>query len=128
ALVVALGVGPTPARLEQASARRKRFAERTVESNRSIDRLERQRHQRIDADVRVERQDRIDVGDSGVRSREHRVFLGRLLEVVERPSQTGFAALLEEVASAKVQVVRLEVARPVICGRSYSSRDRKSVV
>ena len=93
ALVVALGLGPAPARLQQTRARRERFSESAVESDRTVDCLEGKRHQRIDANVGVQRENGVHVRDAGERSREHRVLLGCLLEVVERAAKTGFPAL-----------------------------------
>ena len=53
---------------------------------------------------------------------KHRVLLRRLLEVVERAAQARLAALLEEVAAAQVQIVRLEIGRAVVRCRRCGAR------
>ena len=112
ALVIVLGFRPSPIGLQQARRAKRMLPDSVLSSDdRAVDRGERERHDRVGPDVRVERQQRVDVGDSGVRSGERRVLLRRLLEVVERAAERRLAALVEEEAAAKVEIVRLEIGR-----------------
>jgi hypothetical protein len=89
-----------------------RLRQRTVQRQRLLGSLARERERAIRRGRAVDGKESQRVGETGVRTRERRVAIDRLAEVFGRAVEGIVAALMPEVAAAQVQVVRREVFRP----------------
>ena len=111
ALIVSLGFAPAPSQGEQIRARRVGLGHGAVEGDGFVNASQTDGQHRVDAHVRIERQDGIDIGDPRIRLRERRISGRSLLEERERAAKSVLAPLLEEEASPKIEVIRLQVVR-----------------
>src|SRR5436309_6342471 len=84
--------------------------ERGLERERFEDGGSRLRHAFAGAKIRPSREALVHVGDAGVRERIIRIMRQGLLEVRQRLLDGSEPALVDEVASLEIQLVRLDVA------------------
>ena len=104
---------PVASELEQ-SQRRMRFGQPFVERQRPLDGGLRDRERVARPHQAVEAEERIRVGETGVREREVRIDAERLFEALARGLQSAFVALAPEEAALQAQMERaaiLPVAR-----------------
>src|SRR6266568_1272179 len=87
--------------------------ERGLERERLEDGGSRLRYAFAGAKIRRSREALVRVGEAGVRERIIRIMRQGLLEVRQRLLDGSEAALVVEVASLEIQLVRLDVARGV---------------